>query len=184
MLELRMQSNALCTAEEMDLIKKECELKRISVSDLIEKKVSNGSYGALDRSYDIPLEIYQLRSRAIAGSDAVKRVEENYRLAAFFNQEEINIMVDFIDQIKNAKTNYFEIKVKDVVALDEFTTAFIPNDASNRVRQILAKNGIQVIEYDPELKDARILAVRRFANPEVESPSQGRAVTDFSPSFN
>ncbi|MFT3994394.1 MAG: hypothetical protein QM660_08805 [Dysgonomonas sp.] len=67
-----------------------------------------------------------------------------------FNQlsdEARKTLSDFIEKIKSVPTQYFEAKPQRAVEFDEFTGAAVPKEASDKIKQLLLDNGLEVIEY-------------------------------------
>ncbi len=56
-------------------------------------------------------------------------------------------IAQFADNLKSMPTEYFEVKVKDALSLDQFSKALVPEKTSKNVTDILEKNGIEVVRY-------------------------------------
>lgn len=57
---------------------------------------------------------------------------------------------------------YFEAKMQRAVGLGEFAGAVIPNNSTKTVRDILEKNNIPYVEYDPEIEGDRESKISNF----------------------
>jgi len=74
--------------------------------------------------------------------------------------EKIN---NYIADIKDAPSEYFEAKISGVVELQEFSGAVIPKTTGKSVRAVLDKHGIPYVEYDENVKGDRVEKVRDFS---------------------
>jgi hypothetical protein len=90
----------------------------------------------------------------------------------------------FLNTLRELPTEYFEVKQLRAVGLDEFRAAVIPKDASQSVRDVLAKHGIEASAYDPDVKGDRARVVREVSEvsdllfntePTDEQPAPRRA---------
>lgn len=55
----------------------------------------------------------------------------------------------YLDKLRNMPTEYFEAKIQRAVAISEFAAALVPDNVSEKVIQVLKKNGIQnIVKYD------------------------------------
>lgn len=82
-------------------------------------------------------------------------VDEMTRLVSRGESESFNslsdearkTLSDFIEKIKSVPTQYFEAKPQRAVEFYEFIGAVVPKEASDKIKQLLRDNGIEVIEY-------------------------------------
>lgn len=56
---------------------------------------------------------------------------------------------------KKTPTDYFEAKPRRIIGLDEIQTAIIPNNSSDYLKETLRNDGINYIEYDPNIEGDR-----------------------------
>lgn len=63
------------------------------------------------------------------------------------DQATVNLARQSIDALRNTPTNYFEAKPQRAVGLDEFRGAVVPRGTDPRALAVLAKHGIEVVEY-------------------------------------
>lgn len=62
--------------------------------------------------------------------------------------EEVRTSIyEFVQKLKTLPTEYFEVKITRGVQLQEFTAAIVPEDASPKVLEVLARHGLEVITY-------------------------------------
>ncbi|MBQ0917430.1 hypothetical protein KBW71_03175 [Hydrogenophaga aromaticivorans] len=79
-------------------------------------------------------------------------------------QTTIDLARESIKALRNASTDYFEAKPQRAVKLSEFRAAVIPKGISQEVKDVLAKNGIEVVEYNKKAEGARDAAIQKTAN--------------------
>lgn len=86
-------------------------------------------------------------------------------------------LMELAKDIGESPTEYFEAKPERAIMLNEFAGAVIPKDASDNIRSILKKNGIEIIEYDSGKDGDREEKVKNFKPEQVrfakkEKPSE------------
>lgn len=59
-------------------------------------------------------------------------------------------MRNFLNKLRTLPSEYFEAKILRGVDLSEFSGAVIPNDASQKVRDLLKRHGVPIAEYEGE----------------------------------
>ncbi|MDR0657782.1 MAG: hypothetical protein LBG18_02400, partial [Mediterranea sp.] len=62
---------------------------------------------------------------------------------------------DYIDRLRNMPTEYFENKVQRAVGIGEFKVAVVPSSISDATRKTLEDAGLQIVEYNKNIKDDR-----------------------------
>ena len=72
-------------------------------------------------------------------------LNENYE---GFPDELRNELMQWLSELKNMPTEYFESKPNRIVKLNEFSKAVVPNNTRKKVRDILKRNNIEIIEYN------------------------------------
>lgn len=70
--------------------------------------------------------------------------------------------VDAANALLSAPVPYFEAKPQRAVAINEFAGAVIPKKANQQTRDILAKAGIPMVEYDSNKPEARRAALDKI----------------------
>jgi len=72
--------------------------------------------------------------------------------------------IDFLDDLKNAPTEYFEAKPQRVIGFDEVQAVVIPNDTSIDFKKKLSDAGFYVVEYDSNIEGDRANKIKQFDN--------------------
>ena len=62
---------------------------------------------------------------------------------------------EFLAQLRDMPTEYFETKIQRSVELSEFDTAVVPKDTPKKVTDILKSQGLKVKTYDSKVEGAR-----------------------------
>lgn len=70
---------------------------------------------------------------------------------------------EFKAKLKEMPTEYFEAKVLKKMDLGEFKYAVIPENASDKTKQILEKKGIEYSTYNPTLSGDRVKQIQKIA---------------------
>jgi hypothetical protein len=79
-------------------------------------------------------------------------------------------MAEFLEKLRHMPTEYFEAIIPREVDLSEFSGAVIPNNASQKVRDLLNRNGLKIAEYERGNEANRTKAVSDLADSmDVES---------------
>lgn len=66
---------------------------------------------------------------------------------------------NFLDELSNAVTHYFEIKEQSIVGLDKFDAAIVPKGTHKETLEILRNANVKVTFYEPDNKLSRQLGV-------------------------
>lgn len=116
-------------------------------------RFDSSSYLYRDDCYDM------IRAVARTGSTCV--LDEGYALSDI-PEDLLGEVQAFFDAIRRAKTEYFEVNVKDEVTFDQFKYAIVPDDLGDGAKKILARHGLEVVTYSPEQgrSDALKIAVK------------------------
>lgn len=91
----------------------------------------------------------------------LRKWEENYKDTPL---ELLDQVKGFLKQLAAAPSEYFEAKVQRGVKLNEMAGAVIPHDTSPETRALLAKHGLQTVEYQASDADARAKALAQFGD--------------------
>jgi hypothetical protein len=83
-----------------------------------------------------------------------------------FNKEDKKTITDFLDNLKNMPSEYFESKVQRAVGLSEFKAAVVPNNTPKEVLDILEKNNVKIKKYNPKIEGDRLKKVELSARQE------------------
>lgn len=71
------------------------------------------------------------------------------------SDEYANKIIDLIANEDKLTTDYFEAKPQRAVGFDEIKAALIPNNLSEKTKQMLREKGINTLEYDPTIEGDR-----------------------------
>lgn len=88
---------------------------------------------------------------------------ENFKDVPADVMQEVGV---FMSKLGTMPTEYFEAKIQRGVKISEFAAAVIPSDTPEDVRELLATNGLKVIEYPKSDVEARAKALDSFAQDE------------------
>ena len=109
-------------------------------------------------------------------SEALQEYAQKGRSSDFegLNAEAKGKISDFLNELKEAPTEYFESKIQRAVNLSEFELAMIPKGASfNESAKILKESGVKILRYNKEegrdLKDNRLNNIRFSLAPPTDS---------------
>ena len=109
-------------------------------------------------------------------SGAIAEGQRGLREAFDLDAEAQNKVNEFVSYLKGLPTEYFEAKLKRVVALNEFSTAVVPRGADKGLVERLKSLGLQVKFYKSNDSADRLRVVRDAATlfskaNESEAPS-------------
>lgn len=156
------KKSRLVTEKEMESVK---DYFNNELSDLMDDAVNNYT-----GEYSSPRSEFEYVIIDAAKSSNPKAILEKNG----FGEMDIPRVKKFLDELKNAPTQYFESKIQRGVGLNEFIGAVIPEDASPRVKKVLNENGInKITTYKRGDEVGRINAIDQF--PEA---SFGRIVSE------
>lgn len=141
--EIKEMSKNLVSVEENIKIKESLKTK---LNDIVSKYTDD---------FDKKLEIYKaIQNVASMKNPTIKSIENN--IDKLIDIKEINASdkilnetLDFIKDIKDIETNYFEAKPQRIVDLKEFNAAIIPTDPKfNTIASRVEENGLKVVRSD------------------------------------
>lgn len=152
--EIKANKDKLVSNSQMEEIKKDIN------SELNNLSVVARNFGGFD--YDS----YELALNEIAGlkeitSNVTRKTLEEY---GFKNVPDILVekSIEFLEKLKNAPTEYFEVKPQRAVGFDEVQALVVPNSIGTELKQQLNDAGINVIEYDPNIEGDRQAKINQF----------------------
>lgn len=90
-----------------------------------------------------------------------KNVARTLREYGYDEDLDLEPIRQFIEELKHLPSEYFEAKPQRAVQLNEFETAVVPDNLSPKVRAVLEKNGLNIVEYKRGDKAARHEAVKK-----------------------
>lgn len=91
--------------------------------------------------------------------------------------EKLQKIIDDLNLIKDLPTDYFEAKPQRAVGLDEVQAVVIPNNASDNIKQRLSDNGLNVIEYDPNIEGDRQAKINELEQYKFSLSNEGEQDT-------
>ena len=145
--EIKANEGKLITNAQMEEVKQDIN------SDLNNLSVTARNFGGHSYdSYEAALnEIAELKKIT---SDKARNILNDY---GFKNVPDILVKksIEFLEKLKNAPTEYFEAKPQRAVGFDEVEAIVVPNNISAELKQQLYDNGLNVIEYDPNIEGDR-----------------------------
>lgn len=108
-------------------------------------------------SQDAWTPIFPQIETEIIRSEADKVRNHLYDLSRKVDQNYAGTIRNFTNKYFNsvAPTDYFEAKPRRIIGLDEIQTAIIPNNSSDYLKETLRNDGINYIEYDPNIEGDR-----------------------------
>lgn len=134
--DIKKNAGKLVSKEDFEKVKDEVDAKLSNLTENLDEfhKYKGNSRGNITEA--LSEDIVQLA---------------NYGRSESFNQlsDEVRTeLVEFIEMLKNAPTEYFEAKPTRAVSLSEFTAAVVPTDTEQKVIKILEDAGLKVEKYD------------------------------------
>lgn len=73
-------------------------------------------------------------------------------------------VTDFLSKLKNAPTEYFEVKVMDGVDVGAFDVAVVPKKTDSETKNLLKSKGLKIRLYDPKIKGDRQRVIQGAAD--------------------
>ena len=70
--------------------------------------------------------------------------------------------INFLNELKDAPTGYFEAKPQRLVGFDEVKALVIPNTVPTNLRKKLENAGFELVEYDPAIEGDRQRVINQF----------------------
>jgi hypothetical protein len=122
-----------------------------------------------DREFNELLDTYDISDLSTFTENLKDFLKGKIRLSEFkqytgISDEGASAFVQFAKQLKEAPTEYFEVKKQRLVGIGEFKTAVVPNDISINARKVLEDQGIEIVEYDPQIKGDREIKIKDAAD--------------------
>jgi len=148
--DIKDNAGKLTDKETIEKVKDEVDNKLTALKETLEPffKFKGNKIGVFEES--LANEIVTLANKGQSESFDVLDKEARTKL------------IEFIEMVKNAPTEYFETKPTRKVYLSEFTAAIVPEDTDPKVLAILENAGLKVERYT----DNRSEVVRRVAERE------------------
>ena len=108
-----------------------------------------------------------MEALAVAGKGAL--TDGNVRVAMQrkgfrgVDQETIDLAKQGVEALRSAVTDYFEAKPQRAVALSEFRGAVVPKGMDAKALEVLAKNNIETVEFNPKKEGDREAKLQKLA---------------------
>lgn len=143
--EVSKNKNKLVTTEEFEKARKEMD----------------------DRYWELALEFSNYSKYKTSSLDVQSGLADYITGWKQFLDSYENVPKELLDKVEQFKkdliempTEYFETKVKGEMKLSEFKYALVPKNTSEKIRSVIKENGLEIIEYDPSIKNDRAEKVK------------------------
>ncbi|MGI8469555.1 MAG: hypothetical protein ACR2N3_13995 [Pyrinomonadaceae bacterium] len=148
--EMQADRHRILPKKELEAIKTDMSDKFLNLYDKYKQYYPNAekTFGMLDKFSEAIGEGLQRKN--------LKRSLEEY---GFEGIEDYKPIEKYLNELASQPTEYFEAKPQRAVDLSEFAVAVVPNDISDEARNILKRNRLKIVEYDPDDKTARQKAI-------------------------
>ena len=157
--DIKKNQNKLITYEEMETLKKEVDNKFYEILDDLERYHRHRDHW-LARD-DIAFAINETAKSKVINESVLKtKLEESY--IENVPKETLTKVIDFLNELKYAPTEYFEAKPQRAVGLDEVQAIVLPNYTSTKLKQQLQEAGLRYYEYDPNISGDRQRVIDQF----------------------
>lgn len=136
--EIQADRNRIVSEQEMDAKKEEMNQKILELADQYK---SNYKYDSERMGY------YDQFTGALADGLQNRNLKRELEEYGFEGITDFSPITEYLDELRNQPTEYFEAKPQRAVGLDEFKIAAVPDDITPKTRAILEKNGLDIVEY-------------------------------------
>jgi len=174
--QIKKEKGRLVSKDQFEAVKKEIDAELFAVGEAISSKANMDTIiGILEDAPKIGLERAAKQYGIELSDDAKQKAAE------------------FLTRLKHLPTEYFEAKILRDVDLSEFSGAVIPKSTPQNVRDVLAKRGVPVREYESEADrrqvvedftrelDAKNYDVLFSIGEKAYSIDNGKAQAEFGP---
>lgn len=148
---IQADRDKIVTAADMESLKEQTNAEFSKLADEARAVRNNATqgFGWLDQFSD------DLKSMIQGGSANWKYLRDSYGDNVEIRQK----MAAFIDKLKHMPTEYFEGKIRRIVAIQEFDAAVAPDNLAQDLRDGLKRKGIAVTTYPSGDEEARSKAI-------------------------
>ena len=158
--QIRKNADRLVSKEDFDKIKKDVDEEFWGIAEQIRPYSNRGKeFGFGDTVINAMMEAPKIGLRRALDEYGIKDVPDHTLKAA----------AEFLDKLRDFPTEYFEAKILRGVGLSEFRIAVIPDNTVPKVRELLAKRGVQAVEYKAGDPADRKLAVMKASGAMYDS---------------
>ena len=163
--DIKSSKARLQTSEELKAIE---ELRDKTYKDINELSDITSEYDYVREAIENFAQKYQ-KNLTI---DNFKKVLKDYNIKEYqINDELLQRIIDDLEQLKAIPTDYFESKPQRAVGFEEVRAVLVPATIDEELKQQLIDKGLNVVEYDPELKGDREAKYNELAQPYLFEPN-------------
>lgn len=149
---LQKDRDRIVSSEEMKTLKEEVNDELFSIAEELKPnyKYDSEAFGYMDQIVE------SMEDFAKMGPRGLTQDFEN------LSEEQVSLVGDYINKLRNMPTEYFETKVQRAVGLGEFTAAIVPSNTPQDVIDILESNGLDIRRYDETKKEGRVEEISKL----------------------
>lgn len=151
--EIKRSRDSIVTEEDLEAFKQETEKDFDEIAELLEE----------DYAYDSNSFTYLSNLSEHLGEFAAGKLTEWREAFPDLSEEKTSTVAQFIQKLKTAPTEYFEVKVAEGVPLSDFKTAIIPKGSGREIRETLKGSGLKVKTYESSKPGDRARVIREEA---------------------
>ena len=151
--DIKKNADKLISSEEFKQVKEEINNKL----DSLTKEAQQFGGHSFDSYGEALNDVSKLKSISAASAKKVFK-EYGFDMPGSMIQKSI----DFLDELKNAPTEYFEAKPQRAIGFDEVQAVVIPNDTNAELKKKLSDMGFYVVEYDSKIEGDRANKINQF----------------------
>lgn len=152
--EMHQQENNLVSTEEMQKVKEQLNDEFYNLIDEI------GKYDKVERYFGSADTVANALNETAKAKNISKEVLENeLDFVSITNVPDkvLQKAIDFLNNLKNVPTEYFEVKPQRAVGLDEIQSAIVPKNTSKEVIDKLKEHNIPITYYENEQERNKLI---------------------------
>ena len=161
--DIKKNADKLISSEEFKQVKEEIN----NNLDSLTKEAQQFGGHSFDSYGEALNDVSKLKSISAAGAKKVFK-EYGFNMPDSMIQKSIN----FLEELKNAPTEYFEAKPQRAIGFDEVQAVVIPNNTNTDLKKKLNDMGFYVVEYDSSIEGDRANKINQFDNLKFSLSSQ------------
>ena len=166
--DIKKNADKLISSEEFKHVKERINEK---LETLTKESNEYGGY-SFDSYAEALNDISKLKTINVGN---VKRVFKEYNFD--MPDSMIKKSIDFLNELKDAPTEYFEAKPQRAIGFDEVQAVVIPNNTNAELKKRLNDEGFYVVEYDPNIEGDRANKINQFDNLKFSLSNQNQNAT-------